>query len=138
MNERSIDFFVKGLSFDVRQEIFKRLETVGLGKIEKLLEKNIGYPRYRSMGYTDDDIADQERKSVTRFQAVNDYMIENERYPLFSNPEDTYQSAKEYVNLLNKKTKEELLAEFGCSWEEYIPRTYKQKAKSSSGERLVE
>lgn len=127
MTDRSIDFFVKGLSFDVRQEVFQGLDKIGLGKIEKLLEKNDGYPIYRSMGYSDDQIANQEAKSVVRFQAVNDIMTSNERYPLFSNPEDTYQSAKEYLNLLKKKSKEELLAEFGCLWEDYIPRVYIKK-----------
>lgn len=138
MNDRAIDFYVKGLPFDIRQGIFQRLDTVGVGKIEKLLEKNIGYPRYKSMGYNDEQIANQERKSVSRFKDVNDFMIENERYPLFSNPEDTYQSATEYVNLLKKKTKEELAEEFGCSWEEYVPKKYPTKTKPSSEDIIFE
>ena len=124
MADRSIDFYIKGLALDVRQEIFQRLDKVGVGKIEKLLEKNIGYPIYKSMGYTDEQISNQEAKSVIRFEAVNEIMIEHERYPLFSNPTDTFQSANEYVDLLKKKTKEELFIEFGCDWENYLPKRY--------------
>lgn len=123
MNDRPIDFYIKGLPFDVRQEIFKRLDAVGFGKIEKLLEKPIGYPRYRSMGYTDEQITRQEAKSIVRFAAVNAALTENGRPSLFSNPNDTYRSALEYAVLLKKQTAEELIERFGCLWDEYIPET---------------
>lgn len=123
MNERPIDFYIKGLPFDVRQEIFKRLDDAGVGKIEKLLEKPIGYPRYRSMGYTDEQIARQEAKSTARFSAVNAVLAENGRPPLFSDPGDTYRSALEYTVLLKKQTAEELTERFGCLWNEYVPET---------------
>ena len=121
MNDRPIDFYIKGLPFDARQEIFKRLDAVGCGKIEKLLEKPIGYPRYRSVGYTNEQIIRQEAKSTTRFAAVNAILAENGRPPLFSDPSDTYQSAMEYAVLLQKHTAEELIERFGCLWDEYVP-----------------
>ena len=121
MNKRPIDFYIKGLPFDVRQEIFKSLYTVGFGKIEKLLEKPIGYPRYRSMGYTDEQIIRQETKSSARFAAVNAILAENGRPPLFLDPSDTYRSALEYTFLLKKQPPAELTAQFGCLWDEYVP-----------------
>lgn len=121
MNCRPIDFYIKGLPFDVRQEIFKRLDAVGFGKIEKLLEKPIGYPRYHSMGYTDEQITRQEAKSIVRFAAVNAVLAENGRPPLFSDPNDTYRSALEYTALLKEQSTEALIERFGCLWDTYIP-----------------
>ena len=128
MNERAVDFYIKGLPFDDRQEIFKRLETVA-PKIEKLLEKPLGYPRYRSVGYTDEQIASQESKGSASFRAVNDFVLSVGRRPFFSNPDDTYVSATEYVELMKKRTKEELAGIFGCSWEEYVPKILPQEAE---------
>jgi len=127
MNKRPIDFYIKGLDFDTRQEIFKRLEACIAGKMRKLLEKPIGYPIFRSIGCTDEDIANQERKSTERFRAVNEIMIKNQRNPLFADPEDTYNSALEYVHLLEKQTNDDLVEEFGCLWNEYVPKVYIKK-----------
>ena len=126
MNDRPIDFYIKGLPFDVRQEIFKRLDTVGFGKIEKLLEKPIGYPIFHSMGLADEEIKKQEAKSTARFAAVNAVLAENGRPPLFSAPDDTYRSALEYTLLLKKQTEEELINQFGCLWEAYTPGSNKK------------
>ncbi len=123
MNCRPIDFYIKGLPFDVRQEIFKRLDAVGFGKIEKMLEKPVGYPIYRSMRLTGEEIEEQEAKSTARFAAVNAVLAENGRPPLFSNPDDTYRSALEYTALLKKQSAEELIERFGCLWDAYIPET---------------
>ena len=124
MNDRPIDFYIKGLPFDDRQVIFKRLEACLAGKMEKLLEKPIGYPRFRSLGYGDAEIARQEAKSTARFRAVNEYMHTCGRPNLFSNPEDTCQPAKEYVDLMAKTSKEALQERFGCPWEEYVPAVW--------------
>ena len=127
MLDREIDYYIKGLSFDVRQEIWKRLDDINEIRVKQLLEKNEGYPAFRRMAYTDKDILTALNISTTKFQAVNDYMMENERYPLFTNSKDTYNSSLEYVELLRRKKKEELEEKFGCTWEEYIPKVYKKK-----------
>lgn len=121
MNERPIDFYIKGLPFDDRQEIFKRMENCIPGKMGKLLEKPIGYPMFRSLGYGQEEIARQEEKSAARFRGVNEYMHICGRPALFSDPEDTYRSAKEYVDLMAKQPKDVLYSRFGCTWEEYVP-----------------
>ena len=127
MANRAIDFYIKRLELDIRQDIFKKLEDIGVKSVEKLLEKNDGYPTFKKMKYTEEQIDRQVSKSIPKFQQVNQVMIDNERYPLFSKPEDTYKSAIEYVNLLKKKTKEELLEEFGCDWENYVPKKYSKE-----------
>ena len=65
--------------------------------------------------------------SSSKFSSINKLMTENERPPLFSSPEDTYGCAQKYVDLLKEKTEEELNQEFGCSWEDYKPATYKKR-----------
>ena len=45
----------------------------------------------------------------------------NGRKKLFPEPEDTYKSSVMYVHLMKKQSKEELLEEFGCLWEDYMP-----------------
>ena len=144
MTIRMIDYYVKGLSFDVRQKIFTALEEVNTSKIRKLLEKNEGYPAYKSMGFTEDEIKSMLRKSVVKFENVNAIMIENGRPPLFENPEDTYESALRYVEIMRRYRQSEndseypsltdfgkkrewvdaLIEKMGCSWEDYIPKCY--------------
>ncbi|MBQ3134664.1 MAG: hypothetical protein IJB75_02490 [Oscillospiraceae bacterium] len=124
MNERPIDFYIKGLPFDDRQEIFKRMEACLAGKMRKLMEKPIGYPIFHSLGCGEEEIARQEAKSTARFRAVNEYIHACGRPGLFSDPEDTYRSAKEYVDLLTKMPKEALQERFGCTWEDYVPEVW--------------
>ena len=122
MNDRAIDYYVKGLEFDARQEIFAAMERINMSHVQKMLEKHIGYPRYKSMGYTDEQIKHQEKMGVDRFIRVNELMNINGRKGLFSEPGDTYKSSVTYVHLMKKQSKEELLEEFGCSWKDYIPQ----------------
>ncbi|MBO5060452.1 MAG: hypothetical protein J6C82_06030 [Clostridia bacterium] len=121
MNDRAIDYYVKGLEFDRRQELFAAIERINASKIEKLLEKNMGYPIYRSMGLTDEEIKHQEEIGTKRFMRVNELMTLSGRKWLFPEPDDTYKSSVAYVHLMKKQSKEELSKEFGCSWEDYMP-----------------
>lgn len=127
MKLREIDYYIKDLPFMVRQEIFKRLDNVNSIRAKYLLEKEQNYTSYRSMGLSDEDILKQLNKSAFDFEAVNEVMIENERYPIFEDPRDTYQSAKIYFEILTKRSDEELVEKFGCIFEEYVPRIYKKK-----------
>lgn len=127
MANRSIDYYVKNLSIDVRQDIFNMLSGVNPSIVKKLLEKNEGYPSWRRIGLKDDGIAAMISKSATKFSSINQIMIENERPPLFGKPSDTYDSAQRYVDLLKEKTEEELKKEFGCSWEDYVPAKYQRQ-----------
>lgn len=127
MANRSIDYYIKNLGIDVRQEIFNMLRDVNPSVVKKLLEKNEDYPSWRRMGINTDEIQAMLSMTATKFSSINKLMTENERPPLFESPKDTYGSAQKYVDLLKEKTEEELNQEFGCSWEDYVPAKYERK-----------
>lgn len=127
MANRSIDYYIKNLGIDVRQEIFNMLRDVNPSVVKKLLEKNEDYPSWKSMGINSDEIQIMLSSCTTKFSSINKLMIENERPPLFASPKDTYGSAQKYVDLLKEKTEEELQKEFGCSWEDYKPTKYQKQ-----------
>ena len=91
--------------------------------VKCLLEKDEGYPKYKRMGLTNEEIFNQIKKTIARFEAVNDIMIANERYPLFTDPSDTFQSSQEYTEMLERKSEEELIEFFGCTWDDYEPKS---------------
>lgn len=140
-----IDYYVKNLPFDARQEIFNALEKVNVLAVEKLLEKEKGYPRFRSVGYSDEDIASHLKKKSLHFQWVNELMVKNGRPPLFADPSDTYESSLRYVEIMRRYREREsdspypsltdfgkrremvdvLIEKMGCTWNDYIPERYR-------------
>lgn len=144
MSIRMIDYYVKNLPFDARQEIFKALERVNVLAVEKMLEKETGYPRFRSVGYSDEDIASHLRKKSLHFERVNELMVKNGRPPLFADPSDTYESSLRYVEIMRRYREREsdssypsltdfgkqremvdvLIEKMGCTWNDYIPESY--------------
>lgn len=144
MSIRMIDYYVKGLPFDSRQEIFKALEDVHTGAVRKMLEKEEGYPSYRSIGCTDEDIESQLQKGSERFRRVNELMIKNGRPPLFADPLDTYACSLRYVEIMRRYREREsdsalpsltdfgkrretvdlLVKIMGCTWSDYVPEKY--------------
>lgn len=139
-----IDYYVKNLPFDARQEIFSALERVNVNAVEKMLEKEKGYPRYRSVGYSDENIASQLRKKALHFARVNELMVKYGRPPLFADPYDTYESSLRYVEIMRRYRQSEndskypsltdfgkacewvdvLVEKMGCTWDEYVPESY--------------
>ena len=144
MSIRMIDYYVKNLPFDARQEIFDALEEINVNIVKKMLEKESGYPGFRRIGYTDEDIASQLRKGTLRFERVNERMIQNGRPPLFTDPSDTYESSLRYVEIMRRYREREsdsilpsltdfgkrremvevLIEKMGCTWNDYVPETY--------------
>lgn len=131
MANRSIDYYIKNLEIDVRQEIFNMLRDINPSIVKKLLEKEDDYPSWRSMGINSDQIQMMLSSSTTKFSSINKIMTENERPPLFRSPKDTYGCAQKYVDLLKEKTEKELEEEFGCSWEDYKPTKYEREAEET-------
>lgn len=139
-----IDYYVKNLPFDARQEIFNALERVNVLAVEKMLEKEEGYPRFRSVGYSDEDIASHLKKKSLHFARVNELMVKNGRPPLFADPFDTYKSSLRYVEIMRRyrecesdspypsltdfgkrrETVDVLIEKMGCTWNDYIPESY--------------
>lgn len=144
MSIRMVDYYVKGLPFDARQEIFNALERVNVLAVEKMLEKEEGYPRFRSVGYSDEDIASHLRKKSLHFKRVNELMIKNGRPPLFTDPANTYESSLRYVEIMRRYRESDgdsvfpsltdfgkrremvdvLTKKMGCSWKDYVPESY--------------
>ncbi|MBQ6707100.1 MAG: hypothetical protein IJN07_06325 [Clostridia bacterium] len=144
MTIRMIDYYVKGLPFDARQEIFNSLEIVNVLAVEKMLEKESGYPRFRSVGYSDEDIASHLRKKSRHFERVNELMVKNGRPPLFADPSDTYACSLRYVEVMRRYREREsdssypsltdfgkkpemvdvLIEKMGCTWNDYIPESH--------------
>lgn len=147
MSIRMIDYYVKGLSFDARREIFTALEKINTSTVEKMLEKEKGYPRYKSMRFSDEEIAVMLNRKALQFRYVNELMIKNGRPPLFSEPDDTYLSSLRYVELMRRYREREsdsiypditdfgrkremvdvLIEIMGCPWKDYIPQSYSEQ-----------
>lgn len=146
MSIRMIDYYVKNLPFVARQEIFKALDNINAFTIEKMLEKEKGYPTYRSIGYSDVQIESNLKKQSVRFERVNQLMIKNSRPPIFADPSDTYNCSLRYVAIMRgyRECESELaqpsLTDFGkrremvdvlikimgCTWDDYIPESYSE------------
>lgn len=144
MGIKMVDYYVKGLSMDARQEIYAALRAVNTSRIEKLLEKPEGYPSYKSMRFSDSDIEWELKNSCAKFEVVNALMIKNARPPLFEDTADVYGCALRYIELMRiycesenelampsltdfgkrREMAEVLIKKMGCSWEDYVPEIY--------------
>ena len=114
---------MKGLSIDVRQRVFDYFRNeLNSITMKYYLERDDGYPSYRSIGMTDDQIQQMCDLYIPRFEHVNQIMAEYGRPPLFSDPRDSFQSAKEFTVLWELRNDEELAELFGCTYAEYEPR----------------
>ena len=112
---RLIDVRVSGLPFDDRQNIYRLVDGIGVRSMEKMVEQNDGYPSYRRMRYTDEQIELETSNTVDRCREVNEYMEKVGRPPLFNRLDDKHLLAWEYYELLRYQ-EEEALAE-RCSAE---------------------
>lgn len=122
MADKALDFYMKGLPIDVRQAMHDYLRNeISETMIGYLLERDFGYPSFRSMGFSDDDILLIGESYAERFRFPNQLMIENGRAPLFSDPDDPYRSALEYREMWMRRSPEELADIFGCAFQEYVP-----------------
>ncbi|MCD7840677.1 MAG: hypothetical protein LUG46_08645 [Erysipelotrichaceae bacterium] len=122
---RKVDFLTKGLPVKTRRRFFKLMDDINPVSVEYLLDKPNNYKMLRSMNYTDENIEDYLARKINDFKAVNDFMIDNNRYPVFTNPNDTYQSSIEYHELLDMQPIENLQNEFGCKYADYVPKSYR-------------
>lgn len=130
IQQRQLDFLIKGLPLKIRLKIYKKLkEDIGMKTVANLLEKDRGYESLRKLNYTDNDIAEYMAAISAKFTDVNNIMIQNRRRPLFENPEDTYECSKKYTELLRTRGAAELEKIFGATYEEYVPEVYDAPSK---------
>lgn len=121
---RKIDYYLRGLNLEERQNIWQALDNINPNTIRNLLEEKLGYPSLKGMYFSEEDIREYINRAVSKFIAANNLMIKYHRYPIFSDPYNTYQSSQEYSDVMQQRTEEELLKIFGCIWDEYIPKEY--------------
>ncbi|MCD7808041.1 MAG: hypothetical protein LUH02_01760, partial [Erysipelotrichaceae bacterium] len=121
---RKVDFLIKGLPVKTRRRFFKLMNNINPVSVEYLLDKPNNYKLLKSMNYTDENIENYLTRKTIDFKAVNDFMLDNNRYPIFTNPNDTYQSSIEYHELINMQPIENLINEFGCKYANYVPKSY--------------
>ncbi|MBQ9355067.1 MAG: hypothetical protein IJT84_05245 [Clostridia bacterium] len=145
INNRMIDYYIKGLPFETRQKILKSLDDIGVMSVKCLLERPENYPKLRRMGLDDDQIKHYSNRISQEFACVNKIMVDAGRPPLFEDPYDTYESSKRCVELLVKYHRKEskkinassnfgkdseneaaLIKKMGCTWDDYIPKSYKE------------
>lgn len=122
MRSRALDYCMKGLSIDVRQRLFSYMDRdINATLILQMLEKDEGYTTFHDCGFTEKQIETICDSFTERFEKANRIMVENGRPPLFSDPSDSFQSSREYMELMALRTDEELTELFGCTLESYIP-----------------
>jgi len=122
MANKVLDYYMKGLPADVRQELFCYLRyDISETTIKWFLEKEAGYPSFRSCGFSDRDIELIGESYVEKFEHPNEIMAAHGRPPLFSDPHDSFGSARQYEELMRPCNSEELYALFGCTFAEYVP-----------------
>ena len=120
--DKALDYYMKGLPIEVRQKLFYHMKTEISGTmIGWFLEKENGYPSFRSCGFSDDEIELIGETYAEKFEHDNQIMADNERPPLFSDPHDSYLSAQEHTELMKERSDEELARMFGCSFADYVP-----------------
>ena len=120
--DKALDYYMNGLPIEVRQTLFYHMKTEISGTmIRWFLEKEDGYPSFRSCGFSDDEIELIGETYVVKFEHANQIMADNGRPPLFSDPHDSYQSAQEHAELMKERSSEELARMFGCSFADYVP-----------------
>ena len=120
--EKALDYYMKGLPAEVRQTLLHHMKTeVSETMIRWFLEKEDGYPSFHSCGFSDSEIDLIGGAYAEKFEHANRVMAANGRPPLFSDPHDSYQSAREYAEIMRGRSDEELTRMFGCSFADYIP-----------------
>lgn len=50
MSIKMIDYYIKGLPMDIRQEIFRRMDDVNIIRVHELMEKTIIINRFMKSG----------------------------------------------------------------------------------------
>jgi len=120
--EKALDYYMKGLPAEVRQALLHHMKTeVSETIIRWFPEKEDGYPSFRSCGFSDDEIELIGETYAEKFEHANQVMAANGRPALFSDPHDSYLSAREHAEIMRGRSDEELARMFGCSFADYIP-----------------
>ena len=73
--DKALDYYMNGLPIEVRQTLFYHMKTEISGTmIRWFLEKEDGYPSFRSCGFSDDEIELIGETYVVKFEHANQIM----------------------------------------------------------------
>ena len=121
--EKALDYYMKGLPAEVRQALLHHMKTeVSETMVRWFLEKEDGYPSFRSCGFSGSEIDLIGGVYAEKFEHANRVMADNGRPALFSDPHDSYRSAREHAEIMKGRSDEELARMFGCSFADYVPK----------------
>ena len=121
--DKALDYYMKGLPAEVRQALLHHMKTeVSETMVRWFLEKEDGYPSFRSCGFSDSEIDLIGGAYAEKFEHANRVMADNGRPALFSDPHDSYRSAREHAEIMKGRSDEELARMFGCSFADYVPK----------------
>lgn len=101
---RKLEYLEEGLPIEDRQKLFHCLKRdISETMMRYFLEKETGYPSFHSCGFTDEHIRSiWDNGYFEKVCIVNDIMTKHGRAPLFTDPSDSYRSAKEYFSLFTE------------------------------------
>lgn len=103
---RIIDNLTSYLNLEERQTLAEKIKDLPEQTIQMILEKDNNYPSFRSMGYSNEDIINVNKKLSSLFIDINKYMIGKGIPPLFTDPSNTYLSSQECEHIISKQDEE--------------------------------
>ena len=129
-----LDYRVKGLPIGTRQRLHHLLYREISGTLMAYFrEKEEGYPAFRSMAFTEEDIEKYWDVVKERCREANRIMEAEGRGPLFSDPDDSLLTAREYRALLTPRPAEEMEKEFGTGYRDYVPERKEHETDHTDG-----
>ena len=109
---RLFNLLTEDLHYTEKEKLLRLIEAIGHGMMCHMAEEKDGFPTYKALGYNDGDIAHHKQKVIARVNAVNAYAIQLGKPLLFTNPQDTYQTAWEYYELMRFHYKEDFIQKY--------------------------
>ena len=129
-----LDYFMKDLPIETRQKLhhllYREISRTMMGYFS---EKEEGYPSFRSMSFTDEDIARYWEVIKEKILEANLIMEEEGRGPLFTDPADSLRTAGEHGYLITARPAEELEKEFGTGYRDYVPERKEHETDHTDG-----
>lgn len=109
---RLFNLKTENLYYTEKEKLLRLIEAIGHHMMCHMVEEKDGFPTYKALGYNENDIYEQKQKVISRVTAVNDYAKQLGMPPFFTDPEDTYQTAWEYYELMRFYYKEDFVGKY--------------------------
>lgn len=118
---RKMDYYLKGMNLLKKQEFYRLIDNLGPNEIERIVNKGL------LEKLKEDARKLFEERKWFQFSVANDFLIANERNPIFTDPKNIKQSSIEYIDAMTYYKDDKPIEDFfGCTFENYIPKAYKR------------